>query len=188
MDSSLTSMSLKASENLWRRGSGLRRKRMVQTLSINPMINYRRSKKRVKQAGDVGDNTTHWEGFGRIPPQGGLQADGEENLREDGAVDGCIPLWRTRWKRQDYRRWRLMPTSDRTQSHSSLRPGPLWTYVWKRRRGQGQGCPSSGGSRTAWTWRGCGHRIGRRNVRRDRRRWTGQRRIWRTIKSVGGIL
>ena len=23
--------------------------------------------------GDVGDETPHWEGFGRIPPQGGFQ-------------------------------------------------------------------------------------------------------------------
>ena len=28
--------------------------------------------------GYVGDYTTHWEVFGRIPPQGGPQADGTE--------------------------------------------------------------------------------------------------------------
>ena len=29
---------------------------------------------------DVGDDTAHWEGLGRIPPQGGLQADGTTTL------------------------------------------------------------------------------------------------------------
>ena len=31
----------------------------------------------VVRVGDVGDETLHWEGVGRIPQQGGLQADGE---------------------------------------------------------------------------------------------------------------
>ena len=39
MDSSLTSMSLKASNVLQRRGSGLGRRRLGQTLLIKPMIN-----------------------------------------------------------------------------------------------------------------------------------------------------
>ena len=29
------------------------------------------------RVGDVGHYSLHWEGFGRIPPQGGPQADGE---------------------------------------------------------------------------------------------------------------
>ena len=32
----------------------------------------------------MGDNPTHWEGVGRIPPQGGLQTDGELNLVREG--------------------------------------------------------------------------------------------------------
>ena len=34
--------------------------------------------------GDVGDDTTYWEGFGRIPPQGGLQADKMATLYREG--------------------------------------------------------------------------------------------------------
>ena len=34
--------------------------------------------------GDVGHDTRHWEGFGRIPPLGGPQADGEATLERTG--------------------------------------------------------------------------------------------------------
>ena len=33
--------------------------------------------------GEVGDYTAHWEVLGRIPPQGGLQADGTETVEEN---------------------------------------------------------------------------------------------------------
>ena len=32
----------------------------------------------------MGDDTVHWEGVGKIPTQGGLQADGTENLEGEG--------------------------------------------------------------------------------------------------------
>ena len=49
MDSSLTSMSLKASKIFQRRRSGLGRSRLGQVLSIKPMIYYRQSSTRLKQ-------------------------------------------------------------------------------------------------------------------------------------------
>ena len=38
----------------------------------------------VVRVGDLGDNPLHWEGVGRIPPQGGPQADREESLESKG--------------------------------------------------------------------------------------------------------
>ena len=32
----------------------------------------------------MGDDTPHWEGFGRIPPQGGPQADGKATSDREG--------------------------------------------------------------------------------------------------------
>ena len=34
--------------------------------------------------GDVGDDTSYWEDLGKIPLQGGPQADGTENLEKEG--------------------------------------------------------------------------------------------------------
>ena len=95
-----------------------------------------------------------------------------DNLREDWMVDGCIPFWRMRWRRRDYWRWRPTFNAARTQLHSLLRPGPLWTCVWRQRRGWGQEWPIGGGIRMAWTWRGCGRQFTRQNERRGRRRKT----------------
>ena len=39
--------------------------------------------------GDMGDDPTHWEGVGRIPPQGGPQADGEAALAGEGQ---CVDI------------------------------------------------------------------------------------------------
>ena len=36
------------------------------------------------QVGDVVNDTKHWEGFGKISPQGGPQADGEATLERTG--------------------------------------------------------------------------------------------------------
>ena len=40
---------------------------------------------------DVGHDTPHWEGLGRIPPQGGPQADGEETSERTGRSMGLPP-------------------------------------------------------------------------------------------------
>ena len=32
----------------------------------------------------MGDDPTHWEGVGKIPPQGGSKPDGESNLSREG--------------------------------------------------------------------------------------------------------
>ena len=102
-------------------------------------------------------------GFGEDPATGCPAGWREENLGEDGTMDGCIPCRRTQWLRQDCRRWRPTSTTSRTQLYSSLRPGPLCTYIWWRNGGQGQGWPRGGGNRISWTWRGCGWRLRRRN-------------------------
>ena len=39
--------------------------------------------------GDVGDKTTHWEGFGRITPQGGQQGQTDKIQ----SPSGCNHLW-----------------------------------------------------------------------------------------------
>ena len=41
--------------------------------------------------GDVGNDTTHWEGVERIPPQGGPQAEGTEILEGKGWEVGIPP-------------------------------------------------------------------------------------------------
>ena len=43
------------------------------------------------QVGDVGDDTAHWEVFGRIPPHGGPQADGKTTLERTGRWMGVSP-------------------------------------------------------------------------------------------------
>ena len=43
------------------------------------------------RVGDVGNDTTHWEGFGRITPQGVPQADGETTLDRMGWWMGVSP-------------------------------------------------------------------------------------------------
>ena len=119
------------------------------------------------------DSTTRWP------------ADWQDNnLGEVGTVGGFTPRWMKRWWRRYYRRWRTKSPATRTQSHSSLQPGPLWTCVWRWSGVLGQGWPSSGGNRTAWTWTGCRRRIRRRNVRREMRIWTGRWQIYN--KYVGG--
>ena len=40
---------------------------------------------------DMGDDTPHWEGFGRIPPQGGTQADREATWEREGWCMGTHP-------------------------------------------------------------------------------------------------
>ena len=42
----------------------------------------------------MGDYTPHWEGFGRIPPQGGPQAYRTTTSERGGAVGKCILHWR----------------------------------------------------------------------------------------------
>ena len=42
-------------------------------------------------AGDVGKDTAHWEGFGRITPQGGPQDDGEKTSDKKGRWMGVSP-------------------------------------------------------------------------------------------------
>ena len=41
--------------------------------------------------GDVGRDTLHWEGFGRIPPQGGPQSDREATSERMGRSMGIPP-------------------------------------------------------------------------------------------------
>ena len=43
------------------------------------------------QVGSMGDDTPHLEGFGRIPPQGGLQADREGKLAREGKHTSIPP-------------------------------------------------------------------------------------------------
>ena len=57
---------------------------MVQALSTKPMINLRQSKTRITQVGEMGDNTTHGEGFGRIISQGGPQDVGKITSERTG--------------------------------------------------------------------------------------------------------
>ena len=45
----------------------------------------------VVRVGDVGHYPTHWEDFGRIPPQGGPQADGEATSTRKGQCMGIPP-------------------------------------------------------------------------------------------------
>ena len=40
---------------------------------------------------DMGDNTAHWEGLGRIPSQGGPQADGKITSEKIGGWMGVYP-------------------------------------------------------------------------------------------------
>ena len=44
---------------------------------------------------DVGDDTTHWEGFGRIPPQGGPKDDGMTTSDQAGRWVGVFPTGRS---------------------------------------------------------------------------------------------
>ena len=83
----------------------------------------------------------------------------EENIIYYGTVGGCVPFLQIRWWRHYYSRWRNISPSFITQSHSSLRPGPFWTCIWRRIGGRVQGCPIDGGIRGAWTWRLCGRRL-----------------------------
>ena len=39
----------------------------------------------------MGDNATHWEGVGRIPPHGGPQSDREETLEKEGHGVDILP-------------------------------------------------------------------------------------------------
>ena len=41
--------------------------------------------------GDMGDDTAHWEGFERIPPKGGPQADGTTTSERSGRRVGVSP-------------------------------------------------------------------------------------------------
>ena len=43
------------------------------------------------RVGEVGHDTAHWESFGWIPPQGGLQADGEATSERTGRSMGLSP-------------------------------------------------------------------------------------------------
>ena len=45
----------------------------------------------VVRVGDLGDNPLHWEGVGRIPPQGGPQADRVETLAKEVSRMGIPP-------------------------------------------------------------------------------------------------
>ena len=101
-----------------------------------------------------------------------------DNLIEDGTLDGYIPWWRILWWRRYCRRWRPTYPAARTKSYSLLRPGPLWTCVWRRRGGRVQGWLIGGGSSMYWMWRGWRRQLGRQRRRTEwRRRW---------IKLVGG--
>ena len=42
--------------------------------------------------GDVGDDTAHWEGFGRIPQQGGTQADSTATAERGNRIRVHPPL------------------------------------------------------------------------------------------------
>ena len=87
-------------------------------------------------------------------------------LGKGGIACGYTPHWRKQWLRRDCSRWISTSPSARTQSCSSLRPGPLWTYVWWRSRDRGHRYTSIGGNRTGCMRRGCGQRLVRRNRRR----------------------
>ena len=50
------------------------------------------------RVGDMGTDTTHEEGSGRIPPQGGPKADGDETTEVTGQIMGLTPAGvETRW-------------------------------------------------------------------------------------------
>ena len=68
-------------------------------------------------------------------------------------VTWLYPLWRRILWIQVCRRWRHTFPAARTQLHSTFRPGPLWTFVWRRSNTRGQGCLSGGGGKRSFTSR-----------------------------------
>ena len=48
------------------------------------------------RVGYVGHDNVHWESFGWIPPQGGLQSDRGATLERTGRSMGLSPCWRMR--------------------------------------------------------------------------------------------
>ena len=96
---------------------------------------------------------------------------------------GFNPRWRMIWRSWACRRWRLTSLTDITQSHSILQLGQLWTCIWRKYGGQGQGWQISGGKRIVWIWWGCERRLRRRNIprgggERDRRDGDGRLIKW----------
>ena len=49
----------------------------------------------------MGDDTPHWEGFGRIPPQDGPQDDGTTILERAGQWMGVSPYGGSDGRRRD---------------------------------------------------------------------------------------
>ena len=104
------------------------------------------------------------------------------NHRDEWLGRGCTPIWQRRLWRRVWKRCRPTFPSARTQLHITLIPGPLWTCVWKCSNTWWQGCIKGHGSRTAWTCRGYGWRLIRRNGSIDR--GGGWRPGWRRRRST----
>ena len=109
------------------------------------------------------------------------------NCRRDGAEARFAPLWRMRWWRRGYRRWRPTSLAARTPWRNILRLSPLWTCVWRQSGCQGQEWQCSGMNRRVWIWRGFGQRPMRRSRQRGGRIRTGRRLRLEIIK-FGRIL
>ena len=56
-----------------------------------------------------------------------------------GTEAGFTPGWNMRWQRRICRRWRPTSPAAKKQLWNIFQLGLLWTYVWRRSRGQGQG-------------------------------------------------